>query len=176
MAEAEPIQRGIDRRAWLAIGLATIVQLVSYSSLLVAIVATQSDEPEAAGPTFALGFALVPVVFVVVAFVSGRSRAPIQVLKAMGLWLVIGLPLGLLNPVFGLCAAFGFGGVITLKGDETTSWRARSVAVGALSIYVLAVLFIIPALGLISGGVLPLAVLGLADYFSRNRAGPVPGD
>ena len=67
------------KRSWLAIGVSTIVLLVSYSSLLVAIVATQSDTPDAAGPVFALGFAMVPVTFVAVAFMSGHRRAPIAV-------------------------------------------------------------------------------------------------
>jgi hypothetical protein len=67
------------KRSWLAIGVSTIVLLVSYRSLLVAIVATQSDTPDAAGPVFALGFAMVPVTFVAVAFMSGHRRAPIAV-------------------------------------------------------------------------------------------------
>lgn len=158
------------KRSWLAIGLSTIVLLVSYSSLLVAIVATQSDTPEAAGPAFALGFALVPVVFVAVAFLSGRKHPSMAVLKAMGLWLLIALPLGLFNPVFGLCAGFGAGGVLTLKENDTDRWKHRSIAVLLASTYSLSMLFIIPALGLLSGGLLPLASLGIADYYTEYRA------
>lgn len=158
------------KRSWLAIGLSTIVLMVSYSSLLVAIVATQSDTPEAAGPTFALGFALVPVVFVAVAFLSGRKNAPTSVLKAMGAWLVVALPLGLFNPVFGLCVGFGLGGVLTLKENDTDRWQARAIAVLLVATYSLAMLWVIPAIGLLSGGISPLASLGLADYYTRNRA------
>jgi hypothetical protein len=158
------------KRSWLAIGLSTIVLMVSYSSLLVAIVATQSDTPEAAGPTFALGFALVPVVFVAVAFLSGRRNAPTSVLKAMGVWLVVALPLGLFNPVFGLCAGFGMGGVLTLKENDTDRWQARTIAVLLVATYSLSMLWVIPAIGLLSGGISPLASLGLADYYTRNRA------
>ena len=158
------------KRSWLAIGLSTIVLIVSYSSLLVAIVATQSDTPEAAGPTFALGFALVPVVFVALAFLSGRRNAPTSVLKGMGLWLLVALPLGLFNPVFGLCVGYGLGGVVTLREGDTDRWQARTIAVLLVGTYSLSMLWVIPAIGLLSGGVSPLAALGLADYYTRNRA------
>jgi len=158
------------KRSWLAIGIATIVMMISYSSLLVAIVAAQSDTPEASGPAFAVGFSLVPLVFLAVAFMSGKQGAPIATLKAMGVWLLIALPLGLFNPVFGLCAGFGMGGVLTLRARETDRWKSRALGVLAASLYSLAMLFIVPAIGLISGGLLPLAVLGLVDYYSDNRA------
>jgi hypothetical protein len=158
------------KRSWFAIGLSTIVLMVSYSSLLVAIVATQSDTPEAAGPTFALGFALVPVVFVALAFLSGRRNAPTAVLKAAGVWLLLALPLGLFNPIFGLCVGFGIGGVLTLKERDTDRWQTRTIAVLLVATYSLAMLWLIPAIGLLSGGLLPLACLGLADYYTQNRA------
>lgn len=161
------------KRSWLAIGLSTIVLMVSYSSLLVAIVATQSDTPEAAGPTFALGFALVPVVFVSLAFLSGRRNAPTAVLKAAGVWLLVALPLGLFNPVFGLCAGFGIGGVLTLKEHDTDRWQIRTIAVLLSALYALGMLWVIPAIGLLSGGLLPFACLGLADYYTEHRAGTV---
>ncbi len=157
------------KRSWFAIGLSTIVLMVSYSSLLVAIVATQSDTPEAAGPTFALGFALVPVAFVALAFLSGRRNAPTAVLKAAGVWLLVALPLGLFNPVFGLCVGFGIGGVLTLKERDTDRWQARTIAVLLVATYSLSMLWVIPAIGLLSGGLLPFACLGLADYYTQHR-------
>lgn len=164
------------RKSWIAIGLGTIVMVISYASLLVAIVASRSDTPQAAGPAFAVGFALVPVVFVTVAFMSGRRYAPTAVLKAMGLWLLIALPLGLFNPVFGLCVAFGIGGVVTLKAPDTDSWKSRTVAVLLVASYSLMMLFVVPALGLTSGGLLPLASLGLMDWYVDHRVRPVnPG-
>jgi len=161
------------KRSWLAIGLSTIVLMVSYSSLLVAIVATQSDTPDAAGPTFALGFALVPVVFVALAFLSGRRNAPTAVLKGAGVWLLVALPLGLFNPVFGLCTGFGIGGVLTLKEHDTDRWQARTIAVLLGATYSLGMLWVIPAIGLLSGGLLPFACLGFADYYTEHRAGTV---
>jgi hypothetical protein len=111
----------------------------------------------------------VPFVFLTLAFVSGRNSAAVAVLKAMGLWLLVALPLGLFNPVFGLCAGFGVGGTITLKQHETDRIVARLVAVLLASAYSLLMLFLIPGLGLLSGGLLPLASLGLADYYTLHR-------
>lgn len=163
------------KRSWLAIGLGTVVQMISYGSLLVAIVATQSDTPDAAGPAFAVGFALAPMVFVTVAFTSGRHKAPVAVLKAMGLWLVVALPLSLFNPIFGLSVGFGLGGVLTLKERDTDRWQNRTVAVLLTGVYALLMLWIIPALGLLSGGLLPLAALGLMDYYTEHRAKSTSG-
>lgn len=163
------------KRSWLAIAISTIVMVISYGSLLVAIVATRSDTPGAAAPAFTIGFALVPAVFLTLAFVSGRESAPVSVLKAMGLWLLITLPLGLFNPVFGLSVGFGIGGVITLNQQATDrpGWRAAAVLI--IATYSLLMLFTLPALGLISGGFLPLASLGLADFYTRNRGKSVTG-
>lgn len=164
------------KRSWLAIGVSTIVLLVSYSSLLVAIVATQSDTPDAAGPVFALGFAMVPVTFVVVAFMSGHRRAPIAVLKAMGVWLLVALPFGLFNPVFGLCMGFGLGGSLTLKELDKSRWQARVLAVLLGATYALAMLFVVPAVGLLSGGLVPFTALGLADYYTEHKKRSTDGD
>lgn len=156
------------KRSWLAIGLATMVAMTGYSSLLVAIVSSQSDTPDAAGPAFALGFALVPVSFVVLAFVSGHKRAPFAVLKAMGLWLPIALPIGLVNPVLGLCAAYGAGGSLALRFRPTDRWPTRAWAVVLVSLYSFGALLVYAPLGILSGGLLPFAALGLADYYSQN--------
>lgn len=164
------------KRSWIAIAISTVVVMTSYSSLLVAIVATRSDTPQAAGPAFALGFVLAPLVFVSLAFLSGRKRAPTAVLKAMALWILVALPLGLFNPVFGLSAGFGIGGVFTLAESDSDRWVHRSIAVLLVSTYSLLMLFVIPVLGLLSGGLLPLASIGLADYYTeyRNRPDDLP--
>ena len=91
------------------------------------------------------------------------------VLKAMGLWVLVALPLGLFNPVFGLSAGFGLGGVVTLKELDDTRWQARLIAVLLGSLYAFAMVFVIPAIGLLSGGLVPFAALGLADYYTEHR-------
>jgi hypothetical protein len=158
------------KRSWLAIGISTIVLMVSYGAILVWFVAMRSETPDAALPAFAVGFGLVPFVFLTLAFISGRRDAPVAVLKAMGLWLLIAFPLGLFNPVFGLCVGFGIGGVVTLKERETDRRFARVLAVVLVGIYSLTMLFLIPGLGFLSGGLLPLASLGLADYYTEHKS------
>jgi hypothetical protein len=69
-----------------------------------------------------------------------------------------------------LCVGFGLGGVLTLKENDTDRWQARAIAVLLVATYSLAMLWVIPAIGLLSGGISPLASLGLADYYTRNRA------
>ena len=45
------------------------------------------------------------------------------------MWLLVALPFGLFNPVFGLCIGFGFGGMLTLKELDNTRWQSRLIAV-----------------------------------------------
>ncbi|MFZ0625325.1 MAG: hypothetical protein WAN34_02375 [Acidimicrobiia bacterium] len=157
-------------RTWLAIALGTVIQVVSFGSILVGAIAAGSDQEMAAGPAYALGFALVPAVFLTVAFVSKVQGAPTAILKAMGLWLVLALPLGLLNPVAGLCAGFAAGATVTLrKPDEPKKW-ARTVAAAVTVVYVTVLVFILPQAGIFAGAVTPLLAMRVADGYSETRA------
>lgn len=159
-----------SRRKWTAIAVATAVLFVSYGFLLLGVFAGRADTPQQAGPPMAIGLALVPFVFVALAFISRHERAPISVLKGMGLWLVVSLPVGLINPITGLVAAFGAGGIVTLRPDQESAIRTRLLAVVVTTGYVTALLLVVPAAGVFSGAVLPLAALGFADSFSLRRA------
>ena len=89
--------------------------------------------------------------------------------------MLVALPLGLLNPVFGLAAGFGVGGVLTLKVRDTDRWQARLAGTFMAAAYSFGMLFLIPPLGLISGGLLPLTSLGLVDYYTQHRAADEAG-
>jgi FtsH-binding integral membrane protein len=160
--------RKATRRTWLAIGLGTVVQVVSSGALLFGTLVSVSDEEIAAGPSFALGFILAPVAFAVVAFVSGRERAPIATLKAMGIWLVLALTLGLLNPVAGLCVAYGAAGSATLRREDWTSTWTRSIAVVLTGIYVLVLVVVLPEAGIFAGAVTPLLSIRAADVYQAR--------
>jgi hypothetical protein len=160
-------------RIWWAIGLGTAVQTISYGSLLLGAVASQSDGPVAAGPAFALGFSLVPIVFVLVAFVSGAGRAPVAALKAMGLWLLIALPVGLINPVTGLCAGFTAGAAVTLRHSEFHQRGARAWAVLIAASYVTVLVLTFTQAGIFAGAVTPLLAIKAADIYSERRNSPV---
>lgn len=168
LAEAEAIS---PRRKWTAIGVATLLMLVSYWSILFAVTLGNSEGEAAQNATgpLALGFALIPFVFLALAFLSGHKRAPGAVLKAMGLMLLIALPLGLANMVFGLVAGFGAGGVVALRAEEYHSLRTRALAVAIAVVYTLLMLFIIPEAALLTGGFVSLLAVGIADSFSERH-------
>lgn len=156
------------RRIWWAIGIGTVVQTISYVALIGGAIASASDETLAAGPVFALGFILVPVVSAIVAFVSRHERAPIATLKGMGIWLVVGLPLGVMNPISGLSAGFAASGVFTLRPLALRPGRRRWLAVLALLAYVTLLVFILPQAALFAGAATPLLALRVADMLSER--------
>jgi len=141
---------------------------VSYSTLLAGLV---NEAAEAVSRTAAIGFglALVPFVFVSLAFLSRHRMAPSAVLKSLGLWLVIALPIGLGSVVLGLMLGFGAGGMVSLRAEKWHMRRARAVALAAALLYTVLLLLVAPALGLVSAGTLPLVAIGLADTYSDHR-------
>jgi uncharacterized membrane protein len=157
------------KRVWLAIGFGTVVQAISFGSLLLGAVASRSDQPEAAGPAFAIGFGLVPIVFVIVAFGSGRFGAASAVLKGMGLWLLVALPVGLINPVTGMCAGFAAAGAVTLRREEGIAFRPRVAAVVMASAYVTLLVVLLPQAGIFAGAITPLFAIRGADIWSERE-------
>ena len=145
---------------------------VSYTAMLVALIATEVEDGPAAGPLFAFGLGLVPFVFLVLAFLSTNPRAAGAVLKAMGLSVLVAGPLSavMADAVSGLVAGFGVGGAIALRRDEVHSFRARLVAVGITVIYVAVLVNISVEAGLFGGAVLPFVSIGIADWVMERRA------
>jgi hypothetical protein len=156
-------------RVWLAIGLGTVVQAISFGSLLLGAVASVEDQPEAAGPAFAIGFGLVPIVLVIVAFGSGRFGAATAVLKGMGLWLLVALPVGLINPVTGMCAGFTAAGAVTLRREEGIAFRPRVAAIVMASGYVTLLVVLLPQAGIFAGAITPLFAIRGADIWSERE-------
>jgi hypothetical protein len=144
--------------------------VVSFGSILLGAIAAGTDQDVAAGPAFALGFGLVPIVFVIIAFGSKAESAPVSIVKAMLLWVVIALPIGLLNPITGLTAAFGAGAAVTFrKSDYHRRW-IRAAAVAISTIYVTALVFIFTQAGIFAGAVTPLLAIKAADLYMERRA------
>ncbi|MEX1037548.1 MAG: hypothetical protein WDZ96_01675 [Acidimicrobiia bacterium] len=157
------------KRVWLAIGIGTILQAISFGSLLLGAVASQTDTPEAGGPAFAIGFALVPLVLVVVAFGSGRVGPASSVLKGMGLWLLVGLPTSLISPVTGICAGFTAATSVTLHRAEGIPFKPRVVAIAMTAGYVTLLVVILPQAGVFAGAVTPLLAIRGADIWSERQ-------
>ncbi|MEX2505167.1 MAG: hypothetical protein WD378_09965 [Egicoccus sp.] len=161
------------RRRWLALVGASAVMQFSYWPVVVALAASQAGD-EAAGPAAALGLSIAPVTFLTLAFLSRHRRAPGAVLKAMGLFLLVSLPIILVPTMalVGVYAGYAAGGVLALRPMAVERpYRTRVLAVVAGGVY----LWVIGLLGLaglaqMSAAALPLAASGIADEILLGRA------
>src|SRR4029453_16108304 len=99
----------------------------------------------------AVGLAVIPFVFVALAFLSEHPRAPGAVLRAMGWALLVGIPASALagDAVTGIVAGVGAGGIQALRMDYPQNWRARAVAVLVASVYTLVLVRVAGALVLL---------------------------
>jgi len=162
------------KRKWQAITLATLVLTPAYVFLLVGVVAAASKSRSAPppGPFVALGLALIPFVFVVLAFVSQHPRAPGAVVRAMGLTLLVGLLVSAAVPdaVTGFVAAIGAGGVVALRSDLVHTWRSRAVAVVVVAVWVALTVRVLPQAALLLTPVLPFTSIGVADHLQERKA------
>jgi hypothetical protein len=173
----EPIP---PRLKWRAITLATLLLVPAYWAILGALVALRTDEgPAAPNPAAALAFglAIVPFVFIVLAFLSQHPRAPGAVVRAMGLTLLVGIPVLAIaaDAVTGLVAGVGAGGIVALRRDMAHSTKARVVGVLVASLYAFVLVRVAGPAVLLTAPVLPFTVLGVADHLSerkQEKAGP----
>jgi hypothetical protein len=161
-------------KKWRAITLATLLLVPGYWSMLAGLVAASTKDaavPINTAAAVALGLALLPFVFVVLAFLSEHPRAPAAVLRAMGLALLVGIPVSAIagDAVTGLVAGVGAGGIVALRTDPAHSWRARAVAVLIASLYAFILVRVAGGLALLPAPVLPLTGIGVADHLSERR-------
>jgi len=167
---------------WRAILLATLLLAPAVWSVLIGLVAAGADgEPGAPGTAaLVVGLALLPFSFVVLAVSSEHPHVGASVGRAVGLLLLVGIPVSAVagDAVTGIVAGVGAGGMASLRADPLHDWRWRagSVAIGAAYCFVLArtagpiVLVVAP--------VFPFSGLGLADHLAGwrgQRARPLPG-
>lgn len=159
------------RQKWVAIALATMLLLVSYWLIVFAFVAGVTEDGPDPGPPLAVGLSLVPFVFLVLAFLTRHPRAPGAVLKAMGLFVVVGMPVALFGSIVpGMVAGFGAGGVVSLRAEEEHRWAGRAAAVAGVTAYVWILLQFIPDASIFGGPFLPFVSIGIADGFMERRA------
>ena len=179
-ARPAPLQPLTPQRKWLTITVATLMLVPAYWALLAGIVAEAAGTADA-GPNataaLALGLALIPFVFILLAFMSEQPRAAGAVVKAMGLALLVGIPVSALaaDAVTGIIAGIGAGAIVALRADEAHNWRARALAVVAASVYTFVLVHTIGAFALLAVPVFPLTGIGVADHLSERRAERVTG-
>jgi uncharacterized membrane protein YccC len=165
------------RRKWTVVVVGSLLTMMSMWSMIIAVAANGSDSADAPDPApfAAFGLALVPLVFVAVAFGSRHRRAAGRTVGAMGLFVVVALPLGLLDSTTGLVAAFGIGCAITMRPEPVHRLRGRVLGVALVSVYTLVVVSVAPPLGIALAPLLPLPAVAVADVFMEYRAEHEPG-
>lgn len=162
------------QRKWRAITLATLLLVPAYWSMLAGLVAAASDAEDPLpnpGAALAFGLALIPFVFIVLAFTSEHPRPPAAVFQAMVLALVIGTVVSALaaDAVTGIVAGVGAGGVVALRADVDHNWRARALAVVFAVVYVFVLVRMASALALLPAPIFPFTAIGVADHLSERR-------
>jgi hypothetical protein len=173
-AGAEPLP---PQRKWRAITLATLLLVVAYWSMLGGLVSLASDDADAGGPqagaAIALGLSLIPFVFIALAFLSEHPRAATAVLKAMGLALLVGIPVSGIaaDAVTGIVAGAGAGGIAALRADRPHTWQTRAVALAFATAYTFVLVRTIGAMALVPAPIFPFTALGLADHYAEWRDG-----
>lgn len=172
-AGAGALQPLSPQRKWRAIVVATLLLVPAFWSLLAGLVADAADESGGPNPAVAMavGLALVPFVFIVLAFMSEHPRAPSAVLRAMGWALLIGIPVSALvgDAVTGIVAGLGAGGIKALRMDTDHTLRTRVVAVALASLYTLVLVAGTGAMALLAAPIFPFTAIGVADHVSEHR-------
>ena len=123
------------------------------------------------GAAIALGLALIPFVFLALAFMSEHPRAPVAVLKAMGLSLLVGITVSALaaDAVTGIVAGVGAGGVVALRADMAHNWKSRAVGVLIAALYTFVLVRLAGPIVLLPAPVFPLTAIGIADHLSERK-------
>ena len=170
LAGAEPLP---PRRKWRAITIATLLLVPGYWAMLSGIVSAALDRKEApnAGPLLAFGLALLPFVFIALAFLSEHPRAPGAVIKAMVLAILVGIPVSALagDAVTGLVAGVGAGGIVALRADLEHTWKSRAAAVAVVTAFVFVMLRAEPEVAVLLAPILPFTGIGVADHIAERR-------
>ena len=170
----DPVAEALSPRLkWRTITLATLLLVPAYWMLLGGLVASRSDEKGGPDPAaaLALGLAVVPFVFLVLAVMSGRRGWPGAVVKAMGIALLVGLPVSALagDAITGIVAGVGAGGAVALRKDAGHTNGSRAAAVAFAALYTFVLVHTVSLLALLPAPVLPLTALGVADHWSERR-------
>ena len=161
------------QRKWRAILVATLVLVPAFWSMLAGLVAAASDDPDAPNSAAALAFglALIPFVFIVLAFMSEHPAPTGAVVRAMGLSLLVGIPVSALagDAVTGIVAGVGAGGVAALRRDSDETVRARVLAVVFAVVYTFVLARVAGGLVLLPAPIFPFTAIGIADHLSERN-------
>jgi hypothetical protein len=144
-----------------------VALLFSYIAYAAAFAASEEGAGfDIDGGLVTIAIALAPLVFISVAFISRNPQASRRVVQSVGLLLAIGLILGLVSPIIGAAAGFGAGIALSLHPVAVEGWlNWRLIGVALAIVYMIALLVVIPAAGLIAGAIAPGLMVGFADEY-----------
>jgi hypothetical protein len=159
-------------KKWRAITLATLLFVPGFWALLAGLVAAGSER-DLGGPNpaaaLALGLACVPFVFIVLAFLSEHPKAPSAVLRAMGLALVVGIPVSALagDALTGIITGVGAGAIVALRAEPAHSYKTRALAILLTGAATFILVRLVGSAALLPAPILPFIALGVADHLSE---------
>jgi hypothetical protein len=172
---ARGVQPVSPERKWRTITITTLALVPAFWSILAGLVAVADDGndggPQAAA-AIAFGLAVLPFVFVLGAFLSQHPRAASAAARAMGMSLLIGIPVSALaaDAVTGLVAGVGAGGIVAFRRDDPETTKSRAVAVAIASVYTFVLVRTAGPIALLSAPVFPFTAIGMADLLAARRA------
>src|SRR5436190_20102189 len=171
--EAAPLS---PQQKWRTIALATAVLAPAIWLLVGGLVAAAADDgPGAIVAAVAIvgGLSLLPFVFRVLAMGSEDPDPAGVVARAMGLCLLVGIPVSALagDAVSGIVAGVGAGGIVALRLDDDHTWRARAASVALGTTYAFVLARVAGPVVVIVAPVFPFTGLGLADHWTEWRRG-----
>lgn len=163
------------RRKWVTITISTLILAPAYWAMLIGLIAFASDDSTVSDATasgaIAFGLAVIPFVFIALAFLSGHPRAPGAVVKAMALSLLVGIIVSAVaaDAVTGIVAGVGAGGIVALRFDLPHDWKTRATGVAIATLYTFVLARSVSGLVLLSAPAFPLTAIGLADHWAERR-------
>ena len=162
------------QRKWRAITIATLVLVPAFWSMLLGLVAGAGGDDGGVGnpaAAIAFGLALIPFVFIALAFLSEHQNPARAVLRAMGLCLLVGVVVSAIaaDAVTGIVAGVGAGGVVALRADAAHTWRSRAVAVAVAAVYAFVLARVAGSIVLLPAPIFPFTAIGVADHLAERR-------
>lgn len=160
------------RRTWLALTFASVVSATSTIAVVVAWVTGSSETGQQAGGLLALGLAIAPFAFLVLAYGSKHPSPAAATVLAMLLSLVVAvLMLAIARDIVtGMVAGYASGATIALRFESARHSRVgRWIAVALVTLYVFVLLRTVQEAGIFAGPLLPMFAVGVADIFAERQ-------
>ena len=159
------------RRRWGAALGATLVLVLAFTAVIMAIVEQDDGDTATASMAVALAAAMVPVAFTVLARVSRAPHPFRSVLLAspMAVAGYIGVGSLVRDPSSSLVLAFGIAGAFVLRAEPVHRLSRRITAVGIGAVMTLLLALVAPAAAVVVAPFVPFPALVMADRFSEAK-------